>query len=329
MDALLLLLAVVFLLIDRDRIRFPAAYLGVLLAFAVAAFLFRSPRWSWRSPRLRLGAQYLAMVIFVTAILALAGGQPGPLLNLYLLPVVGSALTLGRLATAACLLLVVAGRLVLSAWVEDQAVASAAYLARLTAELAPMGLVALLSTALASEIHTAKRRIRTLSEQDGLTGLLNLRAFTARHDELQRQAVSRAERYAVLMVDMDGLKALNDAHGHEAGNRAIVAVADALRRSTRGRDVLARYGGDEFVILLSGAGAEIAEMVSNRIRHNVYATTLELDHRSRRISVCVGAAVFPDDGRELRSLMTVADQAMYREKAWRRARGEARAAVEP
>ncbi len=105
-----------------------------------------------------------------------------------------------------------------------------------------------------------------MSQTDELTGLLNLRAFNL----ILEKEIARATRsnlpFAVLMLDVDGLKITNDRHGHGAGSRLLQVVADAICSSSRTADVLARYGGDEFVILLTNTGAAEARTAAGRIR---------------------------------------------------------------
>ena len=106
------------------------------------------------------------------------------------------------------------------------------------------------------------------------------------------------------MIDMDQLKDINDSFGHEAGNSAIMLVAQCLQRSIRGTDTAARIGGDEFAVLLPGASPEIAEAVVKRVRHNVYKTTLDLRSRMIRCSVSIGVVNYPRDGRDMRELLS-------------------------
>src|SRR5208337_4333596 len=114
---------------------------------------------------------------------------------------------------------------------------------------------------------------------------------------------------------------INDSFGHEAGNSAIILVAQCLQRSIRGTDTAARFGGDEFAVLLPGASPEIAEGVVKRVRHNVYKTTLDLRSRMIRCSVSVGVVNYPKDGRDMRELLSMADRNMYRDKELRRTPG--------
>ena len=123
------------------------------------------------------------------------------------------------------------------------------------------------------------------------------------------------------MIDMDRLKDINDGFGHEAGNSAITLVAQCLQRSIRGTDTAARFGGDEFAVLLPGASPEVAEAVVKRVRHNVYKTTLDLRSRMIRCSVSIGVVNYPKDGRDMRELLSMADRKMYRDKELRRAPG--------
>jgi diguanylate cyclase (GGDEF)-like protein len=119
------------------------------------------------------------------------------------------------------------------------------------------------------------------------------------------------------MVDVEHLKAINDAHGHEAGNRAVKLVAEALQRLTRSADIVARLGGDEFVVLLTAADKAVAEEVAQRVRNVVFATTLEVEGTIARLKVNVGAATYPDNGDSLQAVMTAADRLMYKDKELR------------
>jgi diguanylate cyclase (GGDEF)-like protein len=127
--------------------------------------------------------------------------------------------------------------------------------------------------------------------------------------------------YAMLLVDMDDLKALNDEHGHQAGNRAITAVASSIQRAIRNTDMAARYGGDEFVIFLPDATAEVAESVAQRIRNHVYRSLFPVGERLQRIMVSVGTSSYPRDGSLPEDVIYAASVRMKRDRELRKQAG--------
>ena len=314
---LLFVLVVLYLFFVDRNLADNALVLGVLVAFAAFVLVFRYMRPFAKQIRLKLTIEILGMLAFLTAVLAVSSGVDSKLVNLYLLPIVTAALALGKRAAALVVVLVCACYPLLQLAVSGSESLTLDFGVQAVGVLAPFALVAFCTTLLVDNINTAKQRIRALSDRDELTGLFNLRAFT-RLAEQEHDIASRSERqYSVLMVDIEHLKAINDTYGHEAGSRAVKLVAEALHRLTRSTDVSARYGGDEFIVLLGNADKATAEEVAQRIRNVVFATTLEVDVKIVRIKANVGAATFPENGATLQAVMTVADRAMYKDKELR------------
>ena len=134
-------------------------------------------------------------------------------------------------------------------------------------------------------------QVRQLAVTDPLTGLSNYRTLiNVMETEIQRSRRT-GRPFAVLLFDLDGLKAINDQHGHLVGSRAICRLASVLRIHSRAMDTAARYGGDEFAVVLPEAGEEAAASVSRRI-----CERLAKDGEFPHVTVSVGAAVFPRDG---------------------------------
>ncbi len=294
---------------------------ALLAAFTIAIVVFRARRFLPHGSRTKLMIESWTMLAFVTAVLWFTGKSASPLLNLYLLPIILSALTLGRVVTLSQVGAIAVCHLLLAAATPGLDIVSLLYASRAIGELAPILLVAYLTTALSADITEAREHIETLAQTDALTGLANVRLF---NEVWQREhaACERESRcYALLMIDMDKLKNINDNFGHEGGNSAIQLVAQCLQRSIRGTDTAARFGGDEFAVLLPGATPDVADAVINRVRHNVYKTTLDLRSRMIRCSVSIGVVNYPKDGRDTRELMSIADRKMYRDKELRRAPG--------
>lgn len=292
--------------------------LSLLVAFAALIVAFRTRGFLPGRTRTRLLTESWSMVAFVTGVLWFTGRADSVMVNLYLLPIILSALTLGRLVTMLQVAAAGGCYLLLAAATPGLDVLSLAMAARAVGVLAPILLVAYLSSTLAADVTEARQRIESLAHDDPLTGLLNLRTF----DELWRREHQSRERsgqpYALLVVDVNQLDRINEEFGREAGDSALTMVANCLQRSIRSSDRAARCGGDEFAVLLPGAGAQMAGAVVNRIRNNVYKTTLDLRSRMIRCSVSIGVAVYPQDARELRELQSLAEHQMYRDKELRR-----------
>lgn len=149
-----------------------------------------------------------------------------------------------------------------------------------------------------------------LAEHDSLTGLHNVRAFMDRYRRAFEHAVAGGEPLAVLLIDVDKLKEINDGYGHEAGNRALVRVADALRAGKRAADVAARWGGDEFAILLEGANVAAALRVAEGIVAHLGASAPQRETVTVTIGICAAAQPSPSH-----DLFGEADRALLAGKA--------------
>ena len=164
-----------------------------------------------------------------------------------------------------------------------------------------------------AEDVTAQRasddHLRHLAATDALTGLANYRRLS----EVLETEIKRSDRtgraFAVLLFDLDGMKSINDSHGHLAGNRALCRLADIFRSSCRSIDTTARYGGDEFAIILPETIAEEASAVGRRV-----CERLASERDEPPLSASVGMAVYPEDGTTIETLLHAADRALYKMK---------------
>jgi diguanylate cyclase (GGDEF)-like protein len=173
----------------------------------------------------------------------------------------------------------------------------------------------------AAVVHNAVVFEQTQEESltDPLTSLPNTRWL---YQQLTRE-LARAERLdtevSLILMDLDGLKYINDTFGHRVGDWALQEVARTLRATTRNYDTCVRYGGDEFIVVLSGCGREEADTKRLELQNAVRRVVLEVEPgRLLPLSISAGLAVFPDDGETYEALLARADRRMYRDKNSRR-----------
>ena len=181
-----------------------------------------------------------------------------------------------------------------------------------------MGVTSVMTLALAALVAERKQvedRLRQLAVSDPLTGLANYRQLTYAIDaEIKRY--DRTERsFALVFVDLDRLKAINDRYGHPVGSLALCRVAETLFGSCRAMDTAARFGGDEFAVVLPETAEPAAWHVARRIAERVAR-----DGEKPPLSVSVGVAVFPQDGGTLERLISAADRSLYESKERGRAK---------
>jgi diguanylate cyclase (GGDEF)-like protein len=156
-------------------------------------------------------------------------------------------------------------------------------------------------------------QVRHLAASDPLTGLANYRKLLDVLDTETERTLRTGRAFAVLLLDLDGLKKINDTYGHLVGSRALCRVADILRVHCRAIDTAARYGGDEFAVVLPEAQEEEAQRVMLRIQE-----TLAVDQEEPAIAVSVGTAVYHGEGERVEKLLKEADRNLYDEKSRRK-----------
>jgi diguanylate cyclase (GGDEF)-like protein len=153
--------------------------------------------------------------------------------------------------------------------------------------------------------------LHALASHDPLTGLLNRAAVL---DALDRELAAQArrdKRTMVLFLDLDGLKQINDRHGHEAGDAALGLVAEALRSTTRSSDAIARYGGDEFLVVGAVEEDHEVEVLGERIRRRIATEALVWDDQLLPLSCSIGMAVMSAGEGSGQVLVRLADAALY------------------
>lgn len=166
-----------------------------------------------------------------------------------------------------------------------------------------------------TEMHVQEKRIKHMATHDALTGLPNRIYLDDRINEEIRRARITGNKFALLFIDLDNFKQINDLHGHKSGDKLLKDVSDALRAHLRATDVLARWGGDEFVALLPfSSGADIPRKVATELMHNLHAS-LEKTYSDAFVTLSVGIAIYPSDGDTGEALLVQADKALFYAKS--------------
>jgi diguanylate cyclase (GGDEF)-like protein len=168
----------------------------------------------------------------------------------------------------------------------------------------------------AVERHRQLLQLRDLSMTDHLTGLLNRRGFWALAESHLRMTRRQRKRSLLLSADLDGLKEINDSHGHDEGDRAISRTAELLKSCFRESDIVARFGGDEFVAL-AFAIDEFGEVALRQKIEDCLALANETSELDYDLSLSIGTTEVTGSGKSIEELLREADQALYREKAKR------------
>jgi len=311
---LLVILVLVFVIYGETDKMSEAAIIAALFFYAAFVMAFRYANFYKSETRWKVALESWVMIGFITWVCYYSGGLSSPLINTFLLPVITSALTLGKLTTLIEVALIAACEIYLGGSFSMERLYSLAFLGGFAAQIAPIILVAYVVTMFSADIRFGLSRAKLLAETDELTGLLNMRGFSIAANRLFGQALRYNRAASVLMIDSDNLKAVNDAHGHEAGNRMLRQLTRLIQAELRYTDVLARYGGDEFVVLLPETPPKGAVEVANRIRDAIASLPLDMGGNLVTCTVSIGVASHPADGNSLDAVVARADRAMYQAK---------------
>lgn len=312
---LLLILVMLYQVVLAPNGEVTAALSMAMFFFAAFVLSFHYANFYRNETPWKIALETWVMIVFITWVLAYTGGPESPLRDLYILVIIVSALTLGKLATLLEMALIAACYVWLGYPQQREELLSLPFGTRLLAQISPMLLVAYITTMLSADIRRAYGHMKVLSETDELTGVLNMRAFSTTAERVFHQAERYARPFSVLMIDSDSLKTVNDNHGHETGNRLLRTTVECIQGQLRQTDLIARYGGDEFVVLLPETPCSGAVGVAERIRKSMESTLLPTREQAVRATVSIGISCYPNHGPDFETILDKADQAMYASKA--------------
>ena len=311
---LLLILVILYFLIPIRPVDNTDGLILTMVCYSCFVLLFRYLNFHARESRLKLAMETWAMISFITIALWYTGKVDSPLLNLYLLVIIACAITLGKIMTLLEVALIACCYLYMGYSTYSDALFAPQTFTTLMAKFSPFLLVAYVTSMLAADILQAKKRITLLSQTDDLTGLLNMRAFNLVLEKEIAGVMRHAQPFTVIMIDIDGLKAVNDQYGHTAGSRLIKIIAQSITDCVRSADVLARYGGDEFVILMSHTSTGHANTFAERIRTAIHNTSFDMHGVRISNTASIGIASFPECVDDAADVLDKADIALYKSK---------------
>jgi diguanylate cyclase (GGDEF)-like protein len=311
---LLLVLILFYLLVgdvastDKPVLIVASMLYGVVVGIFQYANFFKEPK-EWK-----IAVQTWVMIFYIGYVIWFSGKLDSPLFNLYLLPIVASSVTLGRLITLLETGLIGASILYLQSTVSTEVIWSLSGSSAWLMQFFPLLLVAYITTMLASDIQRGFNRLKIISETDELTKLFNRRSLNHMAMKLFTIAARHNRNVSFIMLDVDNLKPVNDKYGHEAGNLLLINIAQCLNSVLRQGDIAARYGGDEFIIMMSECPPDKAYQVAQRIVDRLNNGSLRYQGDDIPLSASFGIASFPEHGQTVEEVIHNADVAMYRSK---------------
>jgi diguanylate cyclase (GGDEF)-like protein len=253
-------------------------------------------------------------ITFAALLVLLTGQEASPFFFSFPLIVAGAALVVSPGVTVALAAAASAGYLFAVLLPVDSEPLEPVAIATIGINLSALLLLTYVAMVIAREQRRSREAAIRLSTVDTLTGLFN-RAFLFAAVDREIARSNRSGRgFCLLMMDLDGLKTVNDRHGHHVGDRLLRGVGDQIRTGVRRIDTPARYGGDEFVVLCPETDPTGAYILAEKIRRGIAELVVDAPGELIRPSVSIGAVAFPDDGTTADSLLIRADEAMYASK---------------
>jgi diguanylate cyclase (GGDEF)-like protein len=316
-------------LVNRDSLFFAATMMGLI---TVTGYLGTLCYFKWKQSLISAANFYALSTTLSTVMpVTITGGVThSPYLALVLVVPIFLFLIAGRrygiywslvaVASVATLLLLETTGMAFPQILPESAIAAFTFTTWVTTlALLVMGLIAYEGNfeRLTERIKAERGQFAHEAMHDPLTGLSNRKRFFSRANEALDEALARKHKTAVIFIDLDDFKSINDSFGHNVGDEVLNAVARRLQSSVRSVDTVARLGGDEFAIVLYGIErAETAEFMVEKLR-DVLEEPLVVGGHTVVATGSIGVAVAPDQGVEIERLLRMADEAMYRDKELR------------
>jgi diguanylate cyclase (GGDEF)-like protein len=294
---------------EDDRGSF-ALLAGLCLLLFCYNVIVRYGLFARRCSQFKTFVDLMVFLTFIVTVCWFTGKLTSPFMSLIYLVLMASALTQGRRITYLMAALAVSSYVLLA----SADFRELNFYLTHTLELFPYMLIAHLGAMLAGETEAARQEVERMSLIDEVTGSNNMRNFFLLADAQEKLAKRHEHSFAICMLDADGLKKVNDMHGHLAGTELIRQVSSLIASSIRSSDISARYGGDEFVIMFNETTKHDVAVAVERIISGMAAKVIEFEGKQIGTTLSAGLAGYPEDGSDVRMVMANADEAMYYSK---------------
>jgi diguanylate cyclase (GGDEF)-like protein len=311
---LLIALAILYIELPGSYVENRQSIIATLVVYCLAVLFFDYFGLHRIHHKNKIVIQTWAMIAFITYILWSTGKIESPMLSLYILAIITTASTLDKKITilemgliSACVLFLTFTPSVLAKMSVTQAI-------RFLLMLFPFWLIAYFAKMMSDEIRSSRTKLEQFALLDELTGLYNYRATML----LANKELQRAKRYqrsfSIIMCDIDDFKTINDKYGHNAGNTLINLIAKTMFKSLRTLDIVGRFGGDEFILVLPEQDENGGYKAGRRLLTLIGDTYYNIGNREIKVTVSMGIATYPQHGEDLSELIKIADEALYASK---------------
>lgn len=301
-------LAVVFTALEHLEISLAALILFVSAALLYGFLRYFKPANVSEDKRFPLAIDWLGL-LFIAILIYITGGIKSFFHIAYVIPICGGIVRFGL--RAGILGYAVALGITVLMYFINIGSPSAPLLFHIIAGVGTLAFAVWMVGLLAEKEWKLRDEIYLSSITDHLSGLYNSNYLRARIKEEIERCNRKGTSFALSFIDLDNFKLVNDQYGHLVGDKVLKQIAEILTENIRKSDILVRYGGDEFVLLMPETGPEQAEKVMQRIENAVIASTFI---KNIKIGLSSGMAIFPEDGDSLDKLLTAADARMYERK---------------
>lgn len=311
---LLLILVLLYYISHSSEFRYPFGVFISFAAFTAFIFAFHYINFFTIPSQWKIAIETWVMILFVSWVIISSGNINSPLYSLYFLIIICSALSLGKLVTFLEFALISAVYVYISYPVYASNGLSVNDFINFMTVFCPIILITYVTVMLAADVQHGKKVLQLLSETDEMTGFKNKRSFRTSLKTEMNTAMRYSRRFSLMMVDTDNLKEINDHHGHKAGDKYIQSIASVIQNNLRSSDIISRYGGDEFIILMPETDPSNAKDAGEKIRQAIQNTSFDLGGSPITSTVSIGIAGYPVDSTDTDILLDCTDKALYESK---------------